>query len=75
MKPEHNPSQEPVIARSDSDAAIQGTITYKDNLSPDDREIYKKIRLECLSCEKDAFGDKYDIEAAYTEQEWRDKIS
>jgi elongation factor P--beta-lysine ligase/ribosomal protein S18 acetylase RimI-like enzyme len=74
MKPEHNPSKETVIARSGSDVAIQDMITYKDNLSPDDREIYKKIRLECLSCEKDAFGDKYDVESAFTEQEWKDKM-
>lgn len=76
MKPEHDTTwSEPVIASETKwSAAIQDSIIYKDNLTADDREIYKKIRLECLLNEKDAFGDKYDIEAAFTEQEWKDKL-
>lgn len=44
-------------------------------IGPDDWQIYKKIRLELLQSEANAFHDKYEDWEKLTPQEWRQKLS
>ena len=40
-------------------------------LSPDEWEILRDIRLRSLQANPEAFGGKYEVESLFTEQEWR----
>jgi RimJ/RimL family protein N-acetyltransferase len=42
---------------------------------PEDLELYKAIRLEALQLEPGMFGSNYAREAAFTDQQWLDRIN
>jgi GNAT superfamily N-acetyltransferase len=44
------------------------------HLNPDDWQILKKIRLEALSLEPQAFGSNFEKESSYDENKWREFI-
>jgi UDP-N-acetylmuramate-alanine ligase/ribosomal protein S18 acetylase RimI-like enzyme len=52
---------------------IDSTIIYRDDLGPDDRQIHKKIKLEMLQQEPEAFGHgSYQAEFSYPDTYWQD---
>ena len=45
-----------------------------EKLGPDQWKIYKRVRLEALKDEPDAFGSTYDQESQYIEGDWRRRL-
>jgi ribosomal protein S18 acetylase RimI-like enzyme len=43
-------------------------------LTPEDWEMYKKIRLEALQKDASAFGSSYDESVGRTDEEWKKKL-
>jgi len=44
-------------------------------LTADDVAVYRRIRLEALQTDPDAFGSNYEREAALPDDEWRTRIT